>query len=169
MYIRFECLCACVYCAKCACLLMFTNSEGVTIVRDDSPGSEGGVQASQHPEHAEPAQMFPAFIHLQELSEIGVHYRDGATNSGGEFRRYVLKTDNLFFYTVYYLLMIGKNIYCDLLHLSFCQSSNFSLLFYLHTYYTNFSLTTSDMQMVWFYQLALSTVLVSWVHEHESY
>lgn len=55
----------------------------VTIVRDDPPGSEGGVQASQHPEHAEPAQMFPAFIHLQELGEVCVNYRDGAANSGG--------------------------------------------------------------------------------------
>lgn len=56
----------------------------VTIVRDDSPGCEGGVQASQHPEHAEPAQMLSAFIHLQELGEVGVHNGDGATNSGGE-------------------------------------------------------------------------------------
>lgn len=66
----------------CTCLLISMYVD-VTIVRDDSPGSKGGVQASQHPEHAEPAQMFPAFIHLQELSEVGVHYRDGTTNSGG--------------------------------------------------------------------------------------
>lgn len=58
-----------------------------TIVRNDSPGSEGGVQASQHPEHAQPTQMFSTFIHLQELSEVGVHYRDGAPDSGGEITR----------------------------------------------------------------------------------
>lgn len=54
----------------------------ITIVRDDSPGGEGGVQASQHPEHAEPAHMFTTLIHLQELGEVGVRYRDGAANSG---------------------------------------------------------------------------------------
>lgn len=62
----------------------------VTIVRDDSPGSEGSIQASQHPEHAEPTQMFTTFIHLQELSEVGVHYRDGAANSGGRITRSAL-------------------------------------------------------------------------------
>lgn len=56
----------------------------VTIVRDDAPGCEGGVQASQHPKHAEPAQMFPSLVHLQELSEVGVHYRDGAADPGAE-------------------------------------------------------------------------------------
>lgn len=55
----------------------------VTIVGDDSPGSEGSVQASQHPEHAEPAQMFSTFIHLQELSVVGVDYWDGTPNPGG--------------------------------------------------------------------------------------
>lgn len=54
----------------------------VTIVRNDSPGGEGGVQASKHPEHAEPAEMFSTLIHLQELSEVGVHDRDRSTNPG---------------------------------------------------------------------------------------
>lgn len=53
----------------------------VTIVRDDAPGCEGSVQASQHPKHAEPAQMFSSFIHLQELGEVGVHYWDGTADS----------------------------------------------------------------------------------------
>ena len=56
----------------------------VTIVRNDPPGSEGSVEASEHPKHAEPAQMLSTFIHLQELSEVGVHYGDGAADSGGE-------------------------------------------------------------------------------------
>lgn len=51
-------------------------------MRNDSPGGEGGVQASQHPEHAEPAQMFSTFIHLQELSEVGVHNWNGTSDSG---------------------------------------------------------------------------------------
>lgn len=56
----------------------------VTIVRDDAPGCEGGVQAPQHPKHAEPAQMFSSFVHLQELGEVGVDDRDGSTNPGAE-------------------------------------------------------------------------------------
>lgn len=54
----------------------------VTIVRDDAPGGEGSVQASQHPKHAEPTQMFPSFIHLQELGEVGVDDGNGTTNTG---------------------------------------------------------------------------------------
>lgn len=64
-------LCAC----ACPCLR-------VTIVRDDAPGGEGSVQASQHPKHAEPTEMFPSFIHLQELGEVGVDDGDGTTNTG---------------------------------------------------------------------------------------
>lgn len=56
----------------------------VTIVRNDAPGCEGGIQASQHPKHAEPAQVFPSLVHLQELSEVGVHYRDGSADPGAE-------------------------------------------------------------------------------------
>lgn len=52
-------------------------------MRNDSPGGEGGIQASQHPKHAEPAQVFSSFVHLQELGEVGVHYRDGAADAGG--------------------------------------------------------------------------------------
>lgn len=69
--------------------VLFAECVCITIVRDDSPGSEGSIQASQHPEHAEPAQMLSTFIHLQKLGEIGVHYRDGATNPGGGFGKYI--------------------------------------------------------------------------------
>lgn len=44
-----------------------------TVVRDDPPGGEGGVEAPAHPEHAEPAQVLPALVHLQELREVCVH------------------------------------------------------------------------------------------------
>ena len=74
----------CVWLCESACVC-------VTIVRDDSPGGEGGVQASQHPEHAEPAKMFSTFIHLKELCEVSVHYRDGAANSGGGIARHLRK------------------------------------------------------------------------------
>lgn len=77
----------------------------VTIVRDDPPGSEGGVQASQHPEHAEPAQMFSTFIHLQELGEVGVHNWDGATDSGGGITRCPQKMFLFFF------LVLGELAY----------------------------------------------------------
>lgn len=63
------------YASLCVCVC-------ATIVRDDAPGSKGGVQASQHPKHAEPAQMFSSFVHLQELGEVGVHDGDGAANTG---------------------------------------------------------------------------------------
>lgn len=53
----------------------------ITIMRDDSPGAEGSVQASQHPEQTQPAQMLSTFIHMQELGKVGVHYGDGATDS----------------------------------------------------------------------------------------
>lgn len=71
----------------CVCDAVAAAWAFVTVVGDDSPGSEGGVQASQHPEHAEPAQMLPAFIHLQELGVVGVHNRDGAADSGGGIAR----------------------------------------------------------------------------------
>lgn len=53
----------------------------ITIMRDDSPGAEGSVQASQHPEQTQPAQVLTPFIHLQELSKVRVHNGDRATYS----------------------------------------------------------------------------------------
>lgn len=69
---------------------MWTKAEAeaevlrVTIVRDDAPGHEGGEHAPQHPKQAQPAQMFPSFVRLQELSEVGVHYRDDAADPAAE-------------------------------------------------------------------------------------
>lgn len=78
----------------------------VTIVRDDPPGGEGGIQASQHPKHAEPAQMFSTFIHLQELSEVGVHYWDGAANSGGGIAKHHVWIYRFICLAVLYRLML---------------------------------------------------------------
>ena len=55
-----------------------------TIVGDDAPCGEGGIQPPQHPEHAEPAQVLPTLVHLQELRVVGVHDGDGASNPAGE-------------------------------------------------------------------------------------
>lgn len=78
-------------CQQSANVFIYGSLDNVTIVRDDSPGGEGGVQASQHPEHAEPTQMFSTLIHLQELGEVGVHDRDGSPNSVQE-RYFPLQT-----------------------------------------------------------------------------
>lgn len=53
----------------------------LTIVWDDGPGHGGGVDAADHPEHAEPAQMLPSLLLSQELRVIGKHNGDGATNA----------------------------------------------------------------------------------------
>lgn len=74
-----QCVCLCVCPCACACVCVCVC---VTIVRDDAPGGEGSVQASQHPKHAEPTEMFSSFIHLQELGEVGVDDGDGPTNTG---------------------------------------------------------------------------------------
>lgn len=71
------CRAVCVLVSVCVCMCVC-----VTIVRDDAPGGEGSVQASQHPKHAEPTEMFSSFIHLQELGEVGVDDGDGPTNTG---------------------------------------------------------------------------------------
>lgn len=96
----------------------------VTIMRDDAPGSEGGVQASQHPKHAEPTQMFSSFIHLQELSEVGIDYRDGATNSGEEIVKRVRLQQKSFIYSAgntFYSVHHSIMIYYDLLFSVICS------------------------------------------------
>lgn len=56
----------------------------LTIVGDDGPGHSSCVHATNHPKHAEPAQMLPAFLLRQKLREIGEDDRDGASNPGGQ-------------------------------------------------------------------------------------
>ncbi len=54
---------------------------------DDSPCEEGSVQSPEHPEQAQPAEMFSSLIHLQELSVVRVHNRDWATDPAGDHQR----------------------------------------------------------------------------------
>lgn len=57
---------------------MFVRS--LTIVRDDGPGHSRGVDSPDHPEHAEPAQVFAALLLGQELRVVGENDGDGAAD-----------------------------------------------------------------------------------------
>lgn len=57
------------------------NPEVITVVRDDAPGHDGGVEGSNHPEHAEPAQMLPSLLTRQEFGEIGKDNGESPSNS----------------------------------------------------------------------------------------
>lgn len=59
----------------------------LTIVWDDGPGHGRGVDAADHPEHAEPAQMLSSLLLGQELRVIGKHDGDGAANPVEEMKR----------------------------------------------------------------------------------
>lgn len=52
-----------------------------TVVRDDGPGHGGGVDTTDHPEHAEPAEMLSSLLLGQELRVIGKHDGDGAADA----------------------------------------------------------------------------------------
>lgn len=105
------------------CLSVY-QSLCVTIMRDDSPGGEGGVQASKHPEHAEPAQMFSTFIHLQELSEVGVHNWNGATNSGGGIIKHKISVilHRCFWFWCDFVQILGHPIPLDVRQICFIDN-----------------------------------------------
>lgn len=76
-----------------------------TISWDDAPRSEGGVDATHHPEHAEPAEMFSSLIHLQEFREVGIHDWDRATDPARQHGAEV----QLFLPTnIHYLFLLHK-------------------------------------------------------------
>lgn len=52
----------------------------VTIVRDDGPGHGSSVDASKHPEHAEPAQVLTTLLLSQKLGVIREHDGNRTTN-----------------------------------------------------------------------------------------
>ncbi len=58
---------------------------------DDGPGHGGGVDTTNHPEHAEPAQMLSSLLLGQKLRVIGEHNGDGATDAVEQRRRQELK------------------------------------------------------------------------------
>lgn len=69
------------------------DSESLTVVWDDGPGHGGGVDASDHPEHAEPAQMLAPLLLGQELRVIGENNRDGAADAAQVHRERRLKDE----------------------------------------------------------------------------
>lgn len=58
---------------------------------DDSPCGEGSVQSSEHPEQAQPAEMFSSLIYLQELSKVRVHNRDWSSDPAGDHQKLFLE------------------------------------------------------------------------------
>lgn len=60
---------------------MTANGNGpLTIVWDDGPGHGWGVNSSNHPEHAQPAQMLSSFLSSQHLRKIREHDWNCSTN-----------------------------------------------------------------------------------------
>ena len=51
-------------------------------MRDDGPGHGGGVYPSDHPEHAEPAEVLSPLLLGQELRVVGKHDGNGPSNPG---------------------------------------------------------------------------------------
>lgn len=58
----------------------------LTVVRDDGPGHGRGVDAADHPEHAEPAQMLPPLLSGQHFSKVGEHSGNGSSNPAKRYR-----------------------------------------------------------------------------------
>lgn len=56
------------------------SASSLTVVWDDGPGHGRGVDASDHPEHAQPAQMLSSLLPGQHLREVREHYRHRSTN-----------------------------------------------------------------------------------------
>lgn len=53
------------------------NANGpLTVVWDDGPGHGRGVDSSNHPEHAQPAQMLSSLLSGQHLRKVGEHDRN---------------------------------------------------------------------------------------------
>jgi len=55
---------------------MYLRLWSPTIVWDDGPGHGGGVDAPDHPEHAQPAQVLSPLLPRQHLHEVGEHDGD---------------------------------------------------------------------------------------------
>lgn len=53
----------------------------ITVMWDDAPSHCWSINATNHPEHAKPAQVFPPLLTRQEFREIGKHDGEGAPNT----------------------------------------------------------------------------------------
>lgn len=61
----------------------------LTIVWDDGPGHGRGIDATDHPEHAEPAQMLTPLLSGQHFSKVGEHSGNGSSNPAKSYREYM--------------------------------------------------------------------------------
>ena len=55
-------------------------------MRDDGPGHGRGVDATNHPEHAEPAQMLTTLLSGQHFSKVGEHSGNGSPDPAKRYR-----------------------------------------------------------------------------------
>lgn len=65
------------------------KGQPLTVMRDDGPGHGRGVDATNHPEHAEPAQMLAPLLSGQHFSKVGEHSRNGSSNPAKRYREHV--------------------------------------------------------------------------------
>lgn len=61
----------------------------LTVMRDDGPGHGRGVDATNHPEHAQPAQMLPPLLSGQHFREVGEHCGNGPSDPAKSNKDYV--------------------------------------------------------------------------------
>lgn len=54
-------------------------SDRLTIMRDDGPGHGGCIDLSNHPEHAQPAEVFSSLLPGQHLRKEGEHDGHGTS------------------------------------------------------------------------------------------
>ena len=66
------------------------QDQPLTVVRDDGPGHGRGVDATDHPEHAEPAQVLTPLLSRQHFRKVGEHGGDGSSNPAKRYRRSVI-------------------------------------------------------------------------------
>lgn len=65
------------------------GGQPLTVVWDDGPGHGGGIDAADHPEHAEPAQMLASLLSGQHFRKVGEHDGDGSSNPAKKHREHV--------------------------------------------------------------------------------
>lgn len=65
------------------------HGQPLTVVRDDGPGHSRGVDAANHPEHAEPAQMLAPLLSGQHFSKVGEHGGNGSSNPAERYREHM--------------------------------------------------------------------------------
>ena len=81
-------LCACVSMRVCMCVYVCVyacvcDTVSLTVVRDDGPGHGRGVDLSDHPEHAQPAQVLPSLLPGEHLRKEGEHDGNGTPYPAG--------------------------------------------------------------------------------------